>query len=225
MKRITLIVLAAFMALAPLGAQGRKAVKQAKEDSKYLVSQLKEEGYKPLDNNKLDDAVKDYLAVKYSEKNLLEVVGKATSKSLNEAKSQAREDAMSYYPYGEVASSFFVYRKVRKRYNVSCYALLRTGSRGSSFTRSSQGTASAIASARAEQAAKESQAEAKKLEKQARQEAVKAQKKAEKEADKARAKADKAHQKAVDKANEKARKAIEKADREREKALEGIGNY
>lgn len=225
MRRITLIVLAVFMALSPVGAQGRKAVKQAKEDSRYLVNQLKQEGYKPLDSKKLDNSVQDYLEVKYSEKNLLEVVGKASSKNLNEAKSRAREDAMSYYPYGEIANSFFVYRKNRNRYSVSCYALLRASSRGASSVRAAQGTASAIAAGRAEQAVRESKAEARKLEKQARKEVEKAQRKVEKQADKARAKADRAHQKAVDKANERARKAIEKADREREKALEGLGNY
>lgn len=219
MKRIILIALAGLMAMAPAGAQGRKAVKQAKEDSKPVISQLKQDGYKPLDNIKLDDAVKDYLAVKYSEKNLMEVVGRGNSKTLNEAKSLAREDAISFYPLGDVANSFFVYKKDRRRYDVICYALLRTTSRSSGSVRNASGAPSAFE--RVEKASKEAQADARKQQEQARKEMQKAQKKAQKEAEKARVKADKAHQKAVDKANEKARKAIEKADRERAKALEG----
>ena len=215
MKRIILIALAGLMALAPAGAQGRKAVKQAKEDSKPVISQLKQDGYKPLDNIKLDDAVKDYLAVKYSEKNLMEVVGRGNSKTLNEAKSLAREDAVSFYPLGDVANSFFVYKKDKRRYDVICYALLRTSSRSSGSVRNPSGAPSAFE--RAEKASKEAQADVRKQQEQTRKEMLKAQKKAQK----ARIQADKAHQKAVDKANETARKAIEKADRERAKALEG----
>ena len=222
MKRIILIVLVSLMAVAPAGAQFKRPGKQAKEDAKLVVSQLKEEGYKPLDNTKLDDAVKDYLSLKYSEKNCMEVVGRGNSKNLNEAKSLARDDAMSFYPMGETVSSFFVYKKSRRRYDVVCYALLRASSKAS--VRTTGGTSERISAARAEMDEKEARAEAKKMEQQTRKEVKKAQKKADKQAEKIRKKADKAHQKAVDKANEKAQKAIEKADRERAKALEGIKN-
>ena len=225
MKRIIPIILALTVAAAPAGAQFKRAGKQAKEDAKLLVSQLKADGYKPIDKVKLDDAVRDYLEDKYSEKDLMEVIGRASSKTLNEAKAQAREDAISYYPLGEVVNSFFVYKKNKRKYDVVCYTLLKASSRSSSSVRRAGGTSATIANARAEQEAREARAEAKKMEQQAQKDAKKAQKKAEKQAEKIRNKADKAHQKAVDKANEKARKAIEKADEERAKALEGIGGY
>lgn len=219
MKRIIPLFLALLVAAAPAGAQFRRATKQAKEDAKLVVSQLKDEGFKSLDNKKLDDAVQDFLEYKYSEKDVYEVVGKGTSKTLNEAKALAREDAISFYPLGDVVNSFFVYKKEKRKFNVVCYALIRATSKS---IRTNGGTASAINSARAEQMEKEARSEAKKMEQQAQKEAQKAQKKAEKQAQKLRDKADKAHDKAVDKANEKARKAIEKADKEREKALEAI---
>lgn len=222
MKRIIPLFLALLVATVPAGAQFRRATKQAKEDAKLVVKQLKEEGYKPLDNKKLDDAVRDFLEDKYSEKDVFEVIGKGVSKNLNEAKSMAREDAISYYPLGDVVNSFFVYKKEKRRFNAVCYALIRASSKSS--YRTNGGTASAINAAKAEQAEKEARSEAKKMEQQAQKDAQKAQKKAEKQAQKLRDKADKAHDKAVDKANEKARKAIEKADKEREKALEGIEN-
>lgn len=221
MKRILLLVVAGLVALAPLPAQSRKITKQAKEDARILAKQFKQDGYKALDNVKLDDAVTDYLALKYSDKSVFEVVGRATEKNLNEAKARARQDALSVYPTANIADSFFLYKKNRRKYDVVCYALIGGSVKGRS---SREGTSSTVAFARADQERKEAQAQAKKDEKKARQEMKKAQKKAEKEVEKARVKADRAHQKAVDKANEKARKAIEKADREREKALEGIGN-
>ena len=225
MKKIIPIILALIVAAAPAGAQFKRAGKQAKEDAKLVVSQLKAEGYKPIDKIKLDDAVRDYLEVKYSEKDVMEVIGKGSSKTLNEAKALAREDAISYYPLGEVVNSFFVYKKNKRRYDVVCYTLLKASSRAASSIRRNEGTATTIANARAEQDAREARAEAKKMEQQAQKDMKQAQKKAEKQAEKVRKKADKAHQKAVDKANEKARKAIEKADEERAKALEGIGSY
>ena len=75
MKRIIPLFLALLVATVPAGAQFRRATKQAKEDAKLVVKQLKEEGYKPLDNKKLDDAVRDFLEDKYSEKDVFEVVG------------------------------------------------------------------------------------------------------------------------------------------------------
>ena len=220
MKRIIPLFLALLVATVPAGAQFRRATKQAKEDAKLVVSQLKADGFKPLDNKKLDDSVQEFLEDKYSEKDVYEVIGKGTSKTLNEAKALAREDAISYYPLGDVVNAFFVYKKERRKFTVVCYALIRASSRSS--IRTTGGTASAINSARAEQAEREARSEAKKMQQQAQKNAKKAQKKAEKQAQKLRDKADKAHEKAVDKANERARKAIEKADKEREKVLEEI---
>lgn len=217
------MVVAGLVALAPLPAQSRKVVKQAKEDARLVARQLKEEGYKPLDNGKLEDAVTDFLTYKYSDKNTFEVIGRATEKNLNEAKSKARQDAISIYPTANIAKSFFVYKKDRRRYEVICYALIGGSSTVTGRVRSvTEGTASTAAFARSEQDRKEAQADARKAQKKANKEIKKAKEKAEKEAMKARKKADKAHDKAVDKANEKARKAIEKADKKREKALEGI---
>ena len=209
MKRIILILVAGLVALAPLPAQSRKVTKQAKEDARLVAKQLKEEGFKSLDKGKLEDTVSEFLTIKYSDKSIYEVIGKATDKNLNEAKAKARRDALAVYPAAEIADSFFVYKKNGRKYDVICYALIGGASKVSSRAQSvREGTSSTAAFARADQEKKEAQAEARK---------------AEREAEKARNKVDKAHQKAVDKANSKARKAIEKADRERAKALEEIG--
>ena len=218
MKRIILLALAGLMAVAPAPAQSRKVVKQAKEDARLLARQFKTDGYKALDNVKLEDAITDYLSDKYSDKSLFEVVGKATEKNLNEGKARARQEALSVYPTAAVRNSFFIYRKNRRKYDVICYALIGGGtSRG--YSTSSSGGFN-----RLDQEVREARQEAKKEARQEQKEIKKAQAKAQKKAEQARKKADKTHQKAVDKATEKARKAIDKADREREKALEGI-NY
>ena len=224
MKRIILILVAGLVALAPLPAQSRKVTKQAKEDARLVAKQLKEEGFKSLDKGKLEDTVSEFLTIKYSDKSIYEVIGKATDKNLNEAKAKARRDALAVYPAAEIADSFFVYKKNGRKYDVICYALIGGASKVSSSAQSvREGTSSTAAFARADQEKKEAQAEARKADKKARKEMQKAKEKAEREAEKARNKVDKAHQKAVDKANSKARKAIEKADRERAKALEEIG--
>ena len=218
MKRIILLALAGLMAVAPAPAQSRKVVKQAKEDARLLARQFKTDGYKALDNVKLEDAITDYLSDKYSDKSLFEVVGKATEKNLNEGKARARQEALSVYPTAAVRNSFFIYKKNRRKYDVICYALIGGGtSRG--YSTSSSGGFN-----RLDQEVREARQEAKKEARQEQKEIKKAQAKAQKKAEQARKKADKTHQKAVDKATEKARKAIDKADREREKALEGI-NY
>ncbi len=219
MKKIVIMILAGLMAFAPGQAQSRKVVKQAKEDAKLLVKQFKSDGYKSLDNAKLDDAVTEYLTLKYSDKSVFEVIGKATDKDLNQAKADARSDALSFYPAANVANSFFLYKKNRRKYDVVCYALVGGSTR---YQTSRESTSSSVAFARAEQEKKEAKAEAKKAEKEAKKEIQKARKKAEKEAEKVRKKADKEHQKAIEKANEKAQKAIEKADKKREEALKGI---
>ncbi len=222
MKRIILLALAGLMAVAPAPAQSRKVVKQAKEDARLLARQFKTDGYKALDNVKLEEAITDYLSDKYSDKSLFEVVGKATEKNLNEGKARSRQEALSVYPTAAVRNSFFIYKKNRKKYDVICYALIGGGtSRG--YSSSSSGGFNRL-DQEVKEARQEARQEARKEARQQQKEIRKAQAKAEKKAEQARKKADKAHQKAVDKATEKARKAIDKADREREKALEGI-NY
>ena len=127
MKRIILLALAGLMAVAPAPAQSRKVVKQAKEDARLLARQFKTDGYKALDNVKLEDAITDYLSDKYSDKSLFEVVGKATEKNLNEGKARARQEALSVYPTAAVRNSFFIYKKNRRKYDVICYALIGGG--------------------------------------------------------------------------------------------------
>ena len=87
MKKIIITAIIALVALSPVFSQNRKAVKKAKEDAKYELKYLSSEGYKALDNVKLEDAVKAFLAEKYSNKRVVEVVGRSTDcKDLNEAK-------------------------------------------------------------------------------------------------------------------------------------------
>ncbi|MBR1926655.1 MAG: hypothetical protein IJ840_02725 [Bacteroidales bacterium] len=193
MRRIIITLLLGLAVLAPCGAQSRKAVKQAKKDTKVEVKYLKSEGYKSLDNIKLEDAVNGYLTSKYSTKNSVEVVGKSSHKDLNIAKAEARSDALYGYPEDDVVDSFFVYKKTRGRYEVIFYATLKGRSAKEASKdktqsrRRSEGTEATIASAKAAQEAKEAKAKE-----------DKARKKAEKEARKAEKKTEAARQKAVD---------------------------
>jgi len=190
------------MIIAPAGAQSRKAVKQAKKDTKLAVSELKADGYKSLDNVKLDDAVNSFLTSKYSTKSAVEVIGKGVGDDLNEAKAEAREDAIGGYPDDEVVNSFYVYKKTRKRYEVVCYAVLKgrsakTASKDrTQIRRRSESTESSIDSARREQERKEAKAKEKKELQKAKQDARKAEKKAQRQAEKAE-KAAKAAQEAA----------------------------
>ena len=147
MKRIILILVAGLVALAPLPAQSRKVTKQAKEDARLVAKQLKEEGFKSLDKGKLEDTVSEFLTIKYSDKSIYEVIGKATDKNLNEAKAKARRDALAVYPAAEIADSFFVYKKNGRKYDVICYALIGGASKVSSRAQSvREGTSSTAAS-------------------------------------------------------------------------------
>ncbi|MCQ2118645.1 MAG: hypothetical protein MJY84_01845 [Bacteroidales bacterium] len=200
MKRFIISLLAVMVALAPAGAQNRKAVKRAKEDAKYELKYLSSEGYKALDNIKLEDAVKSFLTEKYSSKSAVEVVGKATGvKDLNEGKAEARNDAVSVYPAEDVNEMFFVYRKNRKKFDVICYALVEGASAPAArnnpaqFGKKGVGMDYCIDSMKEEQAQKE----AKQAEKQAK---AKAKKQAKKQAKKDKAKAEKAAAKAAEKA-------------------------
>ena len=154
MKRFILSILLGAMVLAPVAAQSRKAVKQAKKDTKIEVKQLKADGYKSLDNVKLDEVVNRYLTSLYSTKNSTEVIGKAENKDLNIAKAEARTDALYGYPEDDVVDSFFVYRKTRNRYEVVCYAALKGRSAKDAskdrtqMRRRSEGTEATIATAR-----------------------------------------------------------------------------
>ena len=193
MRKIIITILLGLAVVAPSAGQSRKAVKQAKKDTKIEVKHLKSEGYKSLDNIKLEDAVNGHLTALYSTKNAVEVVGKATEKDLSAAKAEARSDALYGYPEEDVVSSFFVYKKSRGRYEVVCYAALKGRSAKDASKdrtqarRRSEGTQAAIESAKADQKAREAQAKE-----------DKARKKAEKEARKAEKKAESARQKAVE---------------------------
>ena len=193
MRRFFIAILLSLAVMAPSVAQSRKAVKQAKKDTKIEVKHLKSEGYKSLDNIKLEEAVNGYLTAKYSTKNSVEVIGKATAKDLSAAKAEARSDALYGYPEEDVLDSFFVYKKTRGRYEVVCYAALKGRSAKDASKdrtqnrRRSEGTEAAIESARADQQAREAKAKE-----------DKARKKAEKEAKKAERKAESARQKAVE---------------------------
>ena len=57
MRRFFIAILLSLAVMAPSAAQSRKAVKQAKRDTKIEVKHLKSEGYKSLDNIKLEEAV------------------------------------------------------------------------------------------------------------------------------------------------------------------------
>lgn len=190
------------IALGPVGAQSRKAVRQAKKDTKVLVKELKADGYKSLDNVKLDDAVNGFLTSKYSTRNSVEVIGRAIDKDLNDAKAEARADAVYGYPEENIVDSFFIYRKSQKRYEVICYALLKGRSAKEAskdktqYRRRSDGTEATIAAANAEREAREARTKAEKERKKAEKAARKAARKAESKAQKAREQADQAWEKA-----------------------------
>lgn len=198
MKKIIITAIIALVALSPVFSQNRKAVKKAKEDAKYELKYLSSEGYKALDNVKLEDAVKAFLAEKYSNKRAVEVVGRSTDcKDLNEAKAEAREDAVSFYPVEDVSQIFFVYKKNRKKFDVLCYALVKGESASAArnnprqYSKKDYGMDESISKMKEQQAVKE----AKQAEKNAKAEAKKEAKKA---AKKDKAKAEKAAKKAAD---------------------------
>lgn len=210
MKRFILSAVICLLALSPAGAQSRKVVKQAKEDAKYELQALKDKGFKALDNVKIDDAVNDFLVAKYDDKSCVEVVGKATAADLNEAKSQARLNAVGNVNDGDIVNQFFVYRKNKKNFDVVCYSLVRgegavAARANGSNVASSEGTAATIAAAQAEKARKEAKAAADK----ARKSAQKAEKKAKKDVKKAEEKVKKAQQKAKKKTDEAMQKIQE----------------
>lgn len=212
MKRIILIALTGLLAVAPVGAQNKKIVKQAKADAKLELQALKDKGFKAMDNIKLEDDVQDYLTAKYNDKSCIEVVGKATAADLNEAKAQARQNALGNVNEADVVDQFFVYRKSKKNYEVVCHSLVR--GEGVEIARSnraniaaSEGTAATIAATQAENAKKEAKAAAEK----ARKDAKKAEKKARKDVKKAEEKAKKAQEK-LEQKNEEARKKIQEAE-------------
>ncbi len=203
------------LVLAPAGAQSRKVVKQAKEDAKLELQALKDKGFKALDNVKIDDAVQNFLVAKYDDKSCVEVVGKATSADLNEAKAQARLNAVGNINEGDIVDQFFVYRKSRKNFDVVCYSLVRgegvnAARANGSNVAASEGTASTIAAVRAEKARKEAKAAADKAKKNAR----KAEKKARKDVKKAEEKVKKAqeNQQKAQKKNEEALQKVQEAE-------------
>lgn len=161
MRRFLLTILMGLAIIVPSEAQSRRAVKQAKKDTKIEIRELKSEGYKSLDNAKLDEVVNRYLTAKYSVKSSYEAIGKATDKDLNVAKAEARADAFRNYPEEDVLDSFFVFKKARGRYEVICYVALKGQSAKEASRdrvqsrRRSDGTEATIASARAEQEARE----------------------------------------------------------------------
>lgn len=185
MKKIVLIVFAAWMAVAPLAAQSRKIAKKAKEDAELAVQALKNEGCKTLDNTKLEDAVRQFLTSKYSDKSCIEVVGRATGvDDLNEGRSQARMSAISGYPDEDILETFFVYKKNRRKFDVTCFALVSGSSaRMATSTNAAQaansiGTAARIASEKEAQLQKEARKKEAKMKKDAKKKAKKAEKKA-----------------------------------------------
>ena len=190
------------LVLAPAGAQSRKVVKQAKEDAKLELQALKDKGFKALDNVKIDDAVQNFLVAKYDDKSCVEVVGKATAADLNEAKAQARLNAVGNVNEGDIVDQFFVYRKSRKNFDVVCYSLVRgdgvnAARANGSNVAASEGTASTIAAVRAEKAKKN----ARKAEKKARKDVKKAEEKV-KKAQENQQKAQKKNEEALQKVQE-----------------------
>ena len=64
MKRLLITILMGIIALGPVGAQSRKAVRQAKKDTKVLVKELKADGYKSLDNVKQKPVRMQFTAIR-----------------------------------------------------------------------------------------------------------------------------------------------------------------
>ena len=199
MKKTIIVALLAAIVAMPSNAQSKKVVKQAKEDAKYELEYLKDQGFSALDNVKIEDEVRNFLTEKYSKSACAEVIGKADGyDDLNEAKAQARNEAVSPYPEGDVSNVFFVYRKKHKKYDVICYALVQGSSYGNAVNNSSRhrakdGMDTCIATVKQQHADQE----AKQAEKKAKAKAKAAEKKAKA---KAKAKAKKDAAKAADKA-------------------------
>ena len=207
MNKSILMAAVCILALTPAGAQSRKIAKQAKDDASVQVKVFKEEGYKALDNEKIDESVKSFLSAKYSDKSTFEVIGKGSDKDINEAKAMAREDALSGCDPSDVVETYFVYRKNRRQFEVVCYSLVKGASAAAArnnatqIARQYENSEAQIAAARA---------------KAAKEKADKERKKAQKKADKAKKKAKKAAKEAEKQAKQalKAKEELQNTRRE-----------
>ena len=204
MKKFFLLAAVCMLSVLPGCAPGAQMAKKVKEDSKVQVQVLKDKGYKALDNEKIDESVKSFLTAKYNDRGAVEVIGKATSKDLNEARAMARQDALAGYDPADIGETFFVYKKSRRQFEVVCYSLVK-GSAASAARRNATQLARQYENTEAQIA--EAKAKA------AREKAEKERKKAQKQADKARKKA------------EKARKEAQKQAKKAKEELKNAENY
>ena len=206
------------MAIAPMSAQSKKQINQAKADAKLEAKALKQEGFQNLGSENMEDKLYTHLLSADSNSSSYEVIGKAEGQSdLTEAKTLARTNAVANYSASDVSDVFFVWRKNKKAYDVYCYATLTgesakmaASNKPKVFTESEKAAAVKAADQAkkdAKDAVKKADAQKKKVAKQAE----KADQKAQKEVKAAQEKADKKAQKAVDKAEKAKAKAEQKA--------------
>ena len=103
MKKIILVLVALMVCAAPLSAQTKAELKQAKKEAKSAVKAAKSEGWILLESGDISVQIQRHLAKKYSG-DAFEITNTAEAKkSLNMAKSIARNNVLN--EYAEAAKS------------------------------------------------------------------------------------------------------------------------
>ena len=95
MKKLLFMVVAALVAVTPLYAQSNKELRQISKDAKVAAKEAEKEGYKMLEPGNLESEIAKHLTKRASGE-VFEIVNEVNGKkSVNMAKSQARNNVLN----------------------------------------------------------------------------------------------------------------------------------
>lgn len=95
MKKLLFMVVAALVAVTPLYAQSNKELRQISKDAKVAAKEAEKEGYKMLEPGNLESEIAKHLT-RLAGGEVFQIVSTANGKkSVNMAKSQARNNALN----------------------------------------------------------------------------------------------------------------------------------
>ena len=97
MKKIILVLVALMVCAAPLSAQTKQELKQAKKEAKSATKTALKEGWTLLESGDLGVQIQRHLAKKYSGDAFEISISVDGKKSINMAKSQARNNILNEY--------------------------------------------------------------------------------------------------------------------------------
>lgn len=131
MKKLVLLCLAAMFAIAPSYAQSNKEIRAAKKEAKVAAKEAVREGYKMLEPGDLETRIAKHLEQIYAGK-AFQIVNSAEGKrSVNMAKSQARNNVLNEHAEyakslvkGRVASDLQDVNEVQAEHYVAAYERL-----------------------------------------------------------------------------------------------------